>query len=232
MKSVCLPYLALVASVAILSQSAAFAVELQTPGVIEPERSEEVSVANQLQQGSDAREESPDLGRKEGCCLQPGQSLPVLDIKMGGEISVSDRNIVKTPWSSKSFESKGKVQLVQYIAAVKGAVRQNKPFTDTLVEKQFSSEQLDTTVIVHTADTLAFAKGFVVKRVAKNKVKHQEVNFVIDDNGVGLQRWGMKHKSSAIIVLDASGRILFAKDGPLTEFEIESAIKLIEKHLT
>jgi YtfJ family uncharacterized protein len=164
--------------------------------------------------------------------VETGHSLPVLDIRAGGEIHISDNSIVKTPWSSKSFESKGKVQLVQYVAANKGAVRQNKAFTNTLMDKNYSSEKMDTTIIVHLADTMAIAKGFVVNRIAKNKAEHQSVNFVIDDDGVGLQRWGMKNKSYAIIILDANGKVLFAKDGPLTELEIESTISLIEKQMT
>ena len=54
----------------------------------------------------------------------------------------------------------------------------------------------------------------------------------IDDQGVGLQRWGMKNKSYAVIVLDADGKVLFAKDGPLSDSEVESTIKLIEEQMT
>jgi len=170
--------------------------------------------------------EHPNPGVSE---LEHGQHLPVLDIQAGGEISVKDKGIIKMPWSSKSFETKGRVQLVQYIAASPGAARQNKLFNDTLISKRYSSEQLDTTVIVHMADTMSFAKSFVVDRMAKSKLKHETINFVIDNDGVGLQRWGMKNKSSAVIVLDASGKVLFSKDGPLSEIEIENTIKLIEK---
>ena len=164
--------------------------------------------------------------------LEPGQALPFLDIRAGGEFSVSDNNIIKRPWSSKSFETKGKVQLVQYVAANRGAVRQNKQFTDILIEKQFSSEQLSTTVIFHMADTMGLIKGLVNRKIAKNKVKHQTIDFIVDDHGVGLERWGMKHKSNAVIVLDARGKVLFAKDGPLSETEIESTIKLIENQIS
>lgn len=164
--------------------------------------------------------------------LAPGQSLPFLDIQVGGEFAVSDNNIIKRPWSSKSFDTKGKVQLVQYVAANRSAVRQNKQFTDMLIKKQFSSEQLSTTVIVHMADTMGLIKGLVVKKIARNKVKHQTIDFIVDDNGVGLECWGMKHKSNAVIVLDASGKVLFAKDGPLSETEIESTIKLIENQIS
>ena len=202
MKSVRWPSFALVASAAMFFQSSVFAVERPESGVVE------------MHSG-----------------LMPGQSLPVLDIQVGGEIHVSDKDIIKRPWSSKCFDSKGKVQLVQYIAANFGVRGQNKTFTDTLVKKRFTSEQLSTTVIVNMADTMELAKDMVVKKVAKNKARHQTIDFVIDDHGVGLQRWGMKNKSNAVIVLDADGKILFAKDGPLSEFEIESTIELIENQM-
>ena len=146
-----------------------------------------------------------DLETRGDGSLSPGQSLPLLDIDAGSEIFVNDDKIIKTPWSSTSFDKGDKVQLVQYIAANRGAIRQNKRFTDSLINMKFSSKELDTTVIVHMADTMSLFKGIIVNRMAKNKVKHQSINFVIDDNGVGLQRWGMKNKSFAVIVLDAGG---------------------------
>ena len=203
MKSVRLPSIALVASAALMFQSTAVAIDYHEPKEIELPTS-----------------------------LEAGQSLPLLDIEAGGEIHINDNNIIKRPWSSKCFDSKGKVQLVQYVAANFGVRGQNKTFTDTLVKKRFSSEQLSTTVIVNMVDTMELAKGMVVKKVARNKAKHQTIDFVIDDNGVGLQRWGMKNKSYAVIVLDANGKILFAKDGPLSALEIESAIELIENQMS
>ena len=202
MKSTRLPYLARVAIVTILFQSAVFAVE---PPI-------------------------PELGGPEGRSLETGQSLPLLDIREGGEISIGDNTIVEKPWSSKSLDSKGRVQFVQYVAANRNAAGQNKLFTDALIKKQYSSEELGTTIIVHMADTMSLVKGFVVNKMAKKKAMHQSINFVIDDEGVGLERWGMKNKSCAVIVLDASGKILFAKDGPLSETEVANTIKLIDRH--
>ena len=158
MKSVRLPFLALIASAVMSFQSAVFAVGHQNPEVIELHTSVEVSKADQLYVGSDEKVAPHVVDGVKSVSLEPGQSLPVLDIHVGGEISISDDNIVKKPWSSKSFESKGKVQLVQYVAVNRGAARQNKPFTDTLIEKQFTSEQLSTTVIVQMADTMRFVK--------------------------------------------------------------------------
>jgi YtfJ family uncharacterized protein len=223
MQSAFFTSLALVASIALLVQPTALAVE--HTGV-------ELSGDTQHYTGLDDRDGFQEIDGILGGALKHGQSLPFLDIQVGGEISISNDDVVKKPWNSKSFETRGKVQLVQYLAANAGAVRQNKAFNDSLIEKQFSSKQLDTTVIVHFADTMSLLKGIVVNRIAKNKVKHETIHFVIDDNGVGLQRWGMKNKSSAIIVLDASGKVLFAKDGPLSEYEIESTIALIENQMS
>ena len=231
MRSIRLPSIALVASLTMLLQSAVCANEYPNSKVTELEIDRQVSKIDQHHPGLDSEHRYLGACGKEDCSLEPGQSLPVLDIQVGGEISVSDNKIVKKSWSSKSFDSKGKVQLVQYVAANRSAARQNRPFTDALIEKQFSSEKLDTTVIVNTADMMAFTKVFVDKKLAKNKIKHQTVNFIIDDNGVGIQSWGMTHKSFAIIVLDANGKVLFAKDGPLSEVEIEDTIKLIESQI-
>ena len=44
--------------------------------------------------------------------------------------------------------------------------------------------------------------------------------------------WGMKPKSCAIIILDAGGKVLFAKEGPLSDVEIESTLRLIEQQMT
>ena len=164
--------------------------------------------------------------------LKTGQSLPVLDIESGGEISLSENNIIERPWSSKSLAGNGKLQLLQYVAADRDALRQNKPFTKALLKKQFSPDELDTTVIVNLADTMSFVKGIVFKKVAKRKASHQATNFVLDNEGVGLRRWGVKQKSCAIILLDTNGKVLFAREGPMSELEIEQAIQLIEQRLS
>lgn len=226
------PFFVLVASVGMLFQSAVFAVESPVYEVIEGQSGTPNFKDGHFNSTSDGTDDSDGFEGKRGISLEPGQPPPVLEIQEGGELSVSDKNIIKTPWSSKTFESKGKVQLVQYVAANRRATRQNKPFNDALIEKKFSSEQLSTTVIVQMADTLGLVKGLVTNKLAKNKAKHEAINFVLDENGVGLQRWGMKNKSYAIIVLDASGKVLFVKDGPLSEVEIESTIELIENQMT
>ncbi len=139
MQSAFLPSLALVASIALLVQPTALAVG--HTGV-------KLSSDTQHYPGLDDTDGFQEIDGMLDGSLTHGQSLPFLDIQVGGEISVSNDDVVKKPWNSKSFETRGKVQLVQYLAANRGAVRQNKAFNDSLIEKRFSSKQLDTTVIV------------------------------------------------------------------------------------
>ena len=203
MKPVRFLVLSLIASVAVLTQPTVLAVNDHDPAIMEMQSS-----------------------------LMPGRTLPVLNIEAGGEIHVSDHNIVRRPWSSTCFEGRGKVQLVQYVAANLGVRKQNKAFNDSLREKRFTSDQMSTTIIVYMADTMEMLKGTVVKKLATGKARYQTIGFVIDDEGVGLKLWGIKNKSSAIIVLDKNGKVLFAKDGPLSDIEIESTIRLIESQIS
>lgn len=75
------------------------------------------------------------------------------------------------------------------------------------------------------------SRAIVKNKLEKSKVKHETISFVMDEQGLGLERWGMAKQSSAVFVLDAGGKILFAKDGPLSQVEIEDTIKLIEEQI-
>jgi len=232
MKPLRLLHLTHIVMFTMLFQSGVFAVENPADNTIELETNAEPSSTSDPLPGSDGNPAYFMPGGSERGALEPGQPLPVLDIEVGGEIFLSDDNIVERPWSSKTFESKGKVQLVQYVAANRGIMRKNKPFTQAIINKNFPPEKLSKTVIVNMADTMSFAKGIVVSKVAKNKAERQHISFVMDNDGVGLQRWGVKNKGCAIIVLDASGNVLFAKNGPLSELEIAHTLALIEQQMS
>lgn len=231
MKPLRLLYLTHVVTFTMLFQSGVFAVENLADNTIVLETNVESSSTSNPLPGLDGSHTHSIPGGNERGALEQGQPLPVLDIEVGGEIFLNDDDIIERPWSSDMFKGNGKVQLVQYVAANRGAVGQNKPFTQAIIEKQFPPEKLGSTVIVNMADTMSFAKGIVVSKVAKRKAERQYISFVMDNDGVGLQRWGMKNKSCAIIVLDASGNVLFAKDGPLSELEIAHTIALIEQQM-
>lgn len=221
---------ALIAAIACVFQSAAFAVEQDSEISSQASNGPGTALAaNNLEASGDMNYSEFDV--QPTGLLRNGQVLPVLEIREGGEIQLREDRVVQQPWSSESFEGNGKVQLVQYVAATRGVIRKNKPFTQALLARDYSPDELDTTIIVHLADTISFARGVVVKRMADEKAKRQAIDFVVDNEGLGLQRWGMKHKSCATILLDPSGKVVFAKDGPLSGKEIEFTIKLLERQI-
>jgi YtfJ family uncharacterized protein len=229
MKSILLLPLTLLLNFSLAFQTAAASGNKINKASREPEPS---STCESDLHATDNQDSPPAKDHTECQFPEVGESLAVLEIQAGGELALDNDEIVKKPWSSESFENTGKVQVVQYVAANLGVRHQNKAFNDSLKEKKFSSDQLKTTVILNMADSASFTRSIVGRKLAKNKEKYESIHFVIDDVGMGLQRWGMKKRSFAIMVLDANGKVLFAKDGPLSADEVESTITLIENHTT
>ena len=55
--------------------------------------------------------------------------------------------------------------------------------------------------------------------------------FIVDSNGLVRKAWQLDEKSSAIVVLDKDGRVKWAKDGALTQQEVQQVIDLLHKLL-
>ncbi|NMU30222.1 YtfJ family protein, partial [Vibrio parahaemolyticus] len=56
-------------------------------------------------------------------------------------------------------------------------------------------------------------------------------SMVLDENGVVANTWDLKEESSAIIVQDKTGKILFVKEGALEQDEITKVIELIKQNI-
>lgn len=54
---------------------------------------------------------------------------------------------------------------------------------------------------------------------------------VLDSKGMARNAWELTPESSAIVLLDKEGKVLFAKDGQLTANEITTVMELIKSHL-
>ena len=54
---------------------------------------------------------------------------------------------------------------------------------------------------------------------------------VLDESGAVASSWALKEESSAIIVQDKQGKILFVKEGALNESEVTQVIELIKASL-
>ncbi len=54
---------------------------------------------------------------------------------------------------------------------------------------------------------------------------------VLDKNGLLATTWDLKQESSAIVVQNKQGDILFVKEGSLTPNEVTHIIKLIQQNI-
>ena len=161
-----------------------------------------------------------------------GDVLPELQIDNKGELVLKDKDQVDfQPWSSKALDTKAAVQIVQYMAARPSSEKQIRPFTDKLEEIAHPVELHHVTTVVNLDDVTFGMSGFALSELEKNKRVYPMSTLVGDWEGKGLKKWKLSPKSSALIILDTKGKVLFFKDGKLNSQEIDQALALIEKEV-
>ena len=160
--------------------------------------------------------------------LPAGDTLPVLEVNDKGELVLNDQGEIEfAPWSSADLDTAGQVQIIQYMAARPSSEKQIRPFTDRLEAVAYEPELHDVITVVNLNDVTFGMSGWALSELEKNKREYAETTMVADWEGKGLKLWNLEPKSSALFILGADGKILFAKDGKLNPQEIDQAIELI-----
>lgn len=72
---------------------------------------------------------------------------------------------------------------------------------------------------------------FVRSSIESNKQLYPWSQFIVDSNGVVRKAWQLNEESSAIVVLDKDGRVQWAKDGALSQEEVQQVVVLLHKLL-
>ena len=96
---------------------------------------------------------------------------------------------------------------------------------------QFPADDYQTTTIINQDDAIWGTGSFVKSSAQDSKTDFPWSSMVLDENGVVADSWDLKSESSAIIVQDKQGKILFVKEGVLTAEEIQQVLKLIAQNL-
>lgn len=160
--------------------------------------------------------------------IQVGKPLP-LTIAERGKLVLHDDDIVYRPWQSDSVD--GKVTFLMYLAGRKSADDINHHVTDVLDAAKFPPARLRSVTLVNAGDAAWMTGGFVASELEKEKRKHPQATLVLDKDGNGRKAWDLKHDSSAIMVLDKTGKVLFFKDGRLSDEETDHVMSLIRERL-
>ncbi|MBK6289060.1 MAG: YtfJ family protein [Gammaproteobacteria bacterium] len=157
--------------------------------------------------------------------LESGQALPGVRVEELGELKLHDEQLSYAAWDSRALL--GKLNVIQYLAARLSSKSLNKPFTDQLEAAGLPLDRYHVTTIVNLDDALFGTRGFVQSELESNKKRYYLSSIVADARGLGLRTWQLAPESSAIIIVDADGRVVFFRDGALSADEIAAALQLL-----
>ncbi|WP_299687472.1 YtfJ family protein [uncultured Vibrio sp.] len=158
--------------------------------------------------------------------LSLGSTVPAVDISSYGEIVLNDNKTEYQAWTTNDLL--GKVRVIQAIAGRSKAKALNAPLMTAITASDFSEDSYQTTTIINQNDAVWGTGSFVKSSAESSKEEFPWSSMVLDENGAVASSWDLKEKSSAIIVQDKQGKILFVQEGELTESEINQVIELIK----
>lgn len=161
--------------------------------------------------------------------LKETQFLPSVSIVDRGELQLHGKDFAYQNWSSSQLS--GKIRLIQHIAGRSSAKALNAPLIEAIKAAHFPHDKYQTTTIINLDDALFGTGSFVVSSVEQSKQEFPWSSFVLDADGLVQQQWGLATGSSAIILLNPQGQILFVKEGQLTDAEISQVLALIRSQL-
>lgn len=163
--------------------------------------------------------------------LEINQPLPMSSVNDKGELLINRDHVIHyRPWDVSALND-DKANLILHMAGRSSANKLIQPFTDRLTAENIASDKLHSTTIINLDDTLWGTRRLVASKIKDNKIKHPKTTFVLDNNGKIRTQWGLKKESAAIIILSASGEVVYLKQGRLLDEDIDQALAVINQQL-
>ncbi|SEK47626.1 hypothetical protein SAMN04487787_10270 [Kosakonia sacchari] len=162
--------------------------------------------------------------------VETNQRVPPVGITDRGELILENDKFSYKNWNSAQLP--GKVRVVQHIAGRTSAKEKNAGLIEAIKAANLPHDRYQTTTIVNTDDAIPGSAMFVRSSIESNKKLYPWSQFIVDSEGVTRKAWQLDEESSAIIVLDKEGRVQFAKDGGLSQQEVQQVIDLLHTLLS
>ncbi|MEY1579688.1 YtfJ family protein [Providencia manganoxydans] len=163
--------------------------------------------------------------------IQLNQPVPAVTVTDKGEMLLNQEGKFSyQEWKSQQLP--GKVRTIQHIAGRSSAKELNAPLIEAIKKASFPHDSYQTTSIINADDAIFGTGVFVSNSVEDSKKEFPYSQFIVDSDGVVKQAWSLAPESSAIIILNKQGNVLYFKDGALTAPEINKVIELIKTELT
>lgn len=161
--------------------------------------------------------------------LKQDERVPAVGVNDKGELIYQQDKFSYKGWNSAQLP--GKVRVIQHIAGRSSSKEMNAGMIEAIKAAQFPHDHYQTTTIVNTDDAIPGTGMFVRSSIQSNKQQYPWSQFIVDSNGNVRKAWQLEEAGSAIVVLDKRGMVKFAKDGALTQQEIQQVITLLKQLL-
>ncbi|EGR8990197.1 YtfJ family protein [Vibrio vulnificus] len=161
--------------------------------------------------------------------LSLGNPVPSVSVASYGEIVLQGKGTAFQPWASSQML--GKVRVIQAIAGRSSSKEMNAPLMQAITAAQFSADHYQTTTIINQDDAIWGTGSFVKSSAQDSKKEFPWSSMVLDENGVVASSWKLDKESSAIIVQDKQGKVLFVKEGALSSDDITQVLELIKANI-
>ncbi|XBS70432.1 YtfJ family protein [Acerihabitans sp. KWT182] len=161
--------------------------------------------------------------------LHIGATPPKVGVADKGELLYQNNEFSYKSWNSAQL--KGKIHLLQHMAARTSAGEMNAAMIEAVKKANLPQKYYQTTTVVNADDALFSSGAYFRNWLENNKKMTPAAQFVLDTHGDMRQIWGLKAKSSAIVVLDARERVRYVKEGALTLQDVQQVIDLLHRLL-
>ena len=153
--------------------------------------------------------------------LPLGKVPPVVTLsgKRGGRLD-------GTAWSSA--ELKGKVYILFYVDPDEKDL--NEHVSQRLAREKHARKKVGSVAIINMDAT--WMPNFAIESALKEKQeKYKDTIYVKDFEKVLVKGWNLADDSNDIVAFDSFGKVIFSKDGKLSEEEIEELLRTVRQHI-
>lgn len=157
--------------------------------------------------------------------FQLHQQVPPVGISDKGELVLTNGEYSYKPWNSAQLP--GKVRVVLHIAGRTSAKEKNAALIEAIKAADLPHDRYQTTTIVNIDDAIIGTSMFVNSSIKSNKQQFPWSQFIVDSEGIARGVWQLEPDSSAVVVLNKQGEVQFAKDGALSNGEVQQVIGLL-----
>lgn len=161
--------------------------------------------------------------------LTIGGQVPAVSVDKHGEIVLNGDDTGYQNWASQDML--GKVRVIQAIAGRSSSKEMNAPLMTALTAAKLPEANYQTTTIINQDDAIWGTSSFVKSSAEDSKQEFPWSSMVLDEDGKVAKTWDLKPESSAIIVQDKQGKVLFVKEGALSGDEVKQVIALIKDNI-